>query len=258
MTGPWQGEIVVRTQGCLAAELLDLLVKLVERAPNRMGLRPSAMERSTSADTTREKAAMSFAQEKPALPEWYVSYAWGDGTPEGKAREDVVDRLCDAAAARGRKILRDKEVLELGDSISAFMRRIAGGDRVLVILSDKYLRSPHCLFELSEIWRTSRQEGEAFLDRVRVYALPDATIWTPLDRVKWAIHWKTQHDALDTAAREHGVGVLGQSGSAELRLMQRFFTQVSDILAVLTDIVQPRSVEQLERYGFGEGGEGRA
>ncbi|MFS2012759.1 toll/interleukin-1 receptor domain-containing protein [Azospirillum sp. CT11-132] len=258
MTGPWQGEIVVRTQGCLAAELLDLLVKLVERAQNRMGLRPSAMERSTSADTTREKAAMSFAQEKPALPEWYVSYAWGDGTPEGKAREDVVDRLCDAAAARGRKILRDKEVLELGDSISAFMRRIAGGDRVLVILSDKYLRSPHCLFELSEIWRTSRQEGKAFLDRVRVYALPDATIWTPLDRVKWAIHWKTQHDALDTAAREHGVDVLGQSGSAELRLMQRFFTQVSDILAVLTDIVQPRSFEQLERYGFGEGGEGRA
>lgn len=198
---------------------------------------------------------MRFAQEKPALPEWYVSYAWGDGTPEGKAREEVVDRLCAAAEVRGRKILRDKEVLGLGDSISAFMRRISGGDRVFVILSDKYLRSPHCLFELSEIWRTSRQEGKAFLDRVRVYALPDATIWTPLDRVKWAIHWKTQHDALDGAAREHGVGVLGEAGSAELRLMQRFFTQVTDILAVLTDIVQPRTFEELEQYGFSEDGE---
>jgi hypothetical protein len=33
----------------------------------------------------------------------------------------------------------------------------------LVILSDKYLRSPHCMFELSEIWRTSRHEEESLI-----------------------------------------------------------------------------------------------
>ena len=258
MTGPWQGDITVRTQGGRAAELLGRLIELVEGAQSRLGLRPSAMERSTMMDPTPETTDMRFAQEKPAQPEWYVSYAWGDKTPEGKAREKLVDRLCAAAEARGRKILRDKEVLGLGDSISAFMRRIGGGDRVFVILSDKYLRSPHCLFELSEIWRTSRQEGAPFLDRVRVYALPDATIWTPLDRVTWGVHWKEQHDALDAIARKHGVGVLGESGSADLRLTQRFYTQVTDILGTLTDIVQPRSFEQLERYGFGEDGEGPA
>ncbi|WP_298373065.1 COR domain-containing protein [Azospirillum sp.] len=252
MTGPWQGDITVRTQGGRAAELLGRLIELVERAQQRLGLRPSAMERSTMMDPMPETAEMRFAQEKPAQPEWYVSYAWGDKTREGKAREKLVDRLCAAAEARGRKILRDNEVLGLGERISAFMRRIGGGDRVFVILSDKYLRSPHCLFELSEIWRTSRQEGPAFLERVRVYALPDATIWTPLDRVKWGVHWKEQHDALDAIARAHGVGVLGESGSADLRLTQRFYTQVTDILGTLTDIVQPRSFEQLEQYGFGE------
>ena len=58
------------------------------------------------------------------------------------------------------------------------MRRIGQGDRVFVVLSDRYLRSPYCMFELSEVWRTSRAEGEAFLRRVRVYSLPDAQVWT--------------------------------------------------------------------------------
>jgi internalin A len=106
------------------------------------------------------------------MPEWYVSYAWGDDrTPEGRARKEIVDQLCDAAEAEGHHILRDKDVLSLGDSISAFMRQIGAGDRIFVILSDKYLRSPFCMFELSEIWRTSKQRGKGFLDRVRIYAL---------------------------------------------------------------------------------------
>jgi internalin A len=136
------------------------------------------------------------------MPEWYVSYAWGDDrTAEGRAREEVVDQLCNAAAARGYSILRDKEVLSLGDSISSFMRRMSTGNRVFVILSDKYLRSPHCMFELSEIWRMCRQEGEAFLERVRIYALPDTKIFKPADWVDWAIYWKREHDDLESRVR---------------------------------------------------------
>lgn len=32
--------------------------------------------------------------------------------------------------------------------------------------------------------------------------------------------------------------------------MRTFYIQVSDILGTLADIVQPRTFEQLERYGF--------
>ena len=74
------------------------------------------------------------------MPEWCVSYAWNDTTPEGRDREATVDRLCDEAAARGMKILRDKTALGLGDSLSKFMRRIGQGNPVFIILSDRYLR----------------------------------------------------------------------------------------------------------------------
>jgi hypothetical protein len=185
------------------------------------------------------------------MPEWYVSYAWGDNrTAEGRAREEIVDRLCAAASDRRIQILRDKNVLNFGGSISAFMRRIGIGDRVFVVLSDKYLRSPFCMFELSEIWRTSSQEGSDFLKRVRIYALPDAKVWTPMDWTDWAIYWKQEHDVLDGRARQYGATILGEHGHRRLMQLQRFYTQVADILGTLADIVQPRTFEELERYGF--------
>jgi GNAT superfamily N-acetyltransferase len=184
------------------------------------------------------------------MGEWYVSYAWGDDSTEGRARTEVVDQLCTAAEARSIKIKRDKNVLHLGASIDAFMRQIGAGDRIFVILSDKYLRSPYCMFELSEIWRTSKQEGNDFLKRVRIYALPDTKISKPTDWADWAIHWKQEHDDLDGRARQHGATILGEHGLRRLMQMQRLYTQVADILGTLADIVQPLTFEQLERYGF--------
>ncbi len=125
---------------------------------------------------------LDFAQPPAAQPEWFVPYAWGDATPEGRTREAVVDELCAEAERRGIRIQRDRTTLGLGDSISRFMRRIGRGDRVFVVPSDKYLRSPYCMFELFEVWRTSKAKDEEFLRRIRVYSLPDAQIRTTLDQ----------------------------------------------------------------------------
>jgi internalin A len=133
---------------------------------------------------------MQFAQERTAQREYCVSYAWGDTTPEGAEREAIVDRLCAAAEQRGVPVLRDKHVLGLGESISNFMQRIGRGDRVFVVLSDKYLRSSYCMFELFEVWRNSRADRAEFLNTVRAFTLPGATISTALERLPYADHWR--------------------------------------------------------------------
>ena len=56
----------------------------------------------------RPSPPLDFRQPPVGTEEWYVSYAWGDATPEGREREAVVDRLCDEAAGRGIRIQRDK------------------------------------------------------------------------------------------------------------------------------------------------------
>ena len=81
-------------------------------------------------------------------------------------RTEVVDRLCETLMKDGWNIIRDSGVLRSGDLISGFMKRIGFADHMIVILSDKYLRSPSCMTELYYIYRRSLGEKDDFLRRI--------------------------------------------------------------------------------------------
>jgi internalin A len=195
-----------------------------------------------------ETAPLAFGAERSATPRFYVSYAWAD--PTDPERERIVDQACEEAEKRGTPIIRDKTTLSFGDNIAKFMRAIGEGDRIFVVLSEKYLKSPFCMFESFEIWRNSRQDKAEFLHRVRIYALGDAKIWKPLDRVRYARYWKNQHEELRAAVDEAGLDVLGEEDLRSYKLMQDFASKVGDILALFANIVQPRSFDDLKTYGF--------
>jgi internalin A len=195
VTEGWRGRIRIRTQRGQARLLLTRLMKLVEKEQSRAGIGPLAVTEApklflvhASDDHIQLEGtrSLSFVQEPPATPEYFVSCAWGDATPEGQEREAVVDRLCAEASERGVTIIRDKTAMTAGDRISKFMAPIGRGDRVFVVFSDKYLKSPFCMYELFEVWRNCRGEGREFLDRIRVFTLPSAKIWTTVDRALYA------------------------------------------------------------------------
>ena len=52
------------------------------------------------------------------------------------------------------------------------------------------------------------------------------------------------------AAIKEAPAVVGERDFREFKLMGDFSRHVSDILAVVNDIVLPRTPEELERYGF--------
>lgn len=262
----WTATLLVRTQKGEASDLLRRLCSWVEESQAALGVSPTEVPRLRESPLARrtsrpaESQATTEPDDPPLIftsppsdgPQWYVSYAWGDNSQEGRERENIVDRLCEHAAQQGHSIQRDKSALSTGDSISAFMRHLGQGDRVFVILSEKYLRSPFCMFELFEVWRSSRQDPERFRRRVRVYALPDAKIFSPLERTKFAIHWKDQHAELDGVIRTHGAGVLGEGDFRQFKLMAEFAGRVADVLGVIADVVLPSTFEELAEYGFSE------
>ncbi|MDG4592281.1 MAG: COR domain-containing protein [Defluviicoccus sp.] len=262
MLDTWHGRIRVQAQRGRAAELLRRLCRLVEWENSIAGITPLAVAAPAGgrlgagwrapAEEIAPPAPMTFAQEPSPQPEWCVSYAWGDETPAGRDREDVVDRLCQHATAQGKTILRDKTALGLGEQISKFMRRIGRADRVFIILSDKYLTSPFCMDELAEVWRNCRQEEGEFLEHIRVYTLPCAKIWSPEERLEYAIHWKQRYENLEALVKAHGYDILGERDSQAFRRMRDFSRNVSDILATVADILQPRDFEDLVEYGFAD------
>ena len=109
------------------------------------------------------------------------------------------------------------------------------------------------MFELNEVWRNSRQDEHAFRERVRIYTLDDADIWTPLARTRHAAHWRKQHDEMDAFVRDNGgPSLLGEKDFAAFRRMGEFYRHVGDMLATLADTVQPRSFDDLVRWGFAD------
>jgi hypothetical protein len=124
-------------------------------------------EEAKQASDVERQLRLLRNRSSPQQERRYISYAWADKSDP--KRDELVEKFCVNASNRGLDIFRDKTTLNHGDLISAFMSNIGTGDIIYIFLSDKYLRSQYCMFELFEIWRNSRQDKKDFLRRVRFF-----------------------------------------------------------------------------------------
>src|SRR5262245_11368494 len=120
----------------------------------------------------------------------FISYAWGG------EREEIVNQIDQTLQNRGVKIIRDKRELGYKGSIKEFMERIGRGNCVIVVVSDKYLRSPNCMFELVEI-----AENKQFHNRIFPIVLSDANIYDPVRRIEYVKYWEDKISELNNAMK---------------------------------------------------------
>jgi internalin A len=281
----WSGRIVVSTRGGQAAELLNRLRKWIVEEVQRSGCRDWTIEGGSDASRGSDRLKSITRSESHRVPasdiiesasetdgtsaedsprpmplaigpparvgiSYCVSYAWND------ASTAAVDQLCSRASEKGISILRDKTGLGLGESLEKFMRQIGAGDRVFVILSEKYLQSANCMYELWEVWRNSKMDREAFRERIRVYKLPDTKIFTPLDRVRCAKFWREQFRELDAIVSGGDADLLGEADFRRYKQMSDFASHIGDMLALIADTLLPKDLAELENWGFDEGASG--
>jgi internalin A len=101
--------------------------------------------------------------------EIFISYAWGGES------ENMVDEIEKTFNDKGINIIRDKRDLGFKGIITDFMRQIGEGKAVITVISDNYLKSPYCMYELLEIYRNLK-----FYERIFPIVLGDAKIFDPL------------------------------------------------------------------------------
>jgi formylglycine-generating enzyme required for sulfatase activity len=154
----------------------------------------------------------------------FISYAWGEES------EEIVDQIDQALQQRGVTIIRDKRNLGYKGSISAFMERIGQGNCVIVVISDKYLRSPNCMFELVEI-----AEGKQFHDRIFPIILSNAEIYDPVRRLEYVKHWEMKRRELAQAMKEVDPANL-QGIREDMDLYDRIRDKISGLTGVLKDM----------------------
>ena len=142
-------------------------------------------------------------------------------------------------------ILRDSNVLRSGELISGFTKRIGLADCVIVVLSDKYLRSPYCMTELHSIYQRSVGEKADFLRRIISLTLTDAQIGTWRDRAEQAKHWRKEF-----AQMKKHLSYLGTADFALYKSMHDWHNHVGDTLAYMNDILHLHGFDDIVKDDF--------
>ena len=156
----------------------------------------------------------------------FVSYAWGGES------ERIVIELESAFTARGIRILRDKRDLAYRGSINAFEQRLGEALCVILVISDKYLRSEHCMYELLEV-----DEKRGLRDRIFPIVLPDAQIYEAVHRMRYVDYWDNETRQLDLAIKQRdGVTTDLDSIMSELKKYKRIRENFDRLISLVSDM----------------------
>lgn len=115
----------------------------------------------------------------------YLSYAWGGES------EKIADTIYKKLIEGNYNVVRDKVDLPYKGNIKEFMQKIGKGKYVVTVISDKYLKSEKCMYEMLEI----KKIGDAY-NRIFPVVLTDAKISDEIDRIDYLNYWDDKVKAL--------------------------------------------------------------
>ena len=170
----------------------------------------------------------------------FFSYAWGGD------REKIVDDLYDSLTADKQfELVRDKVNLGYNSLISEFMKEIGRGSFVIVALSDKYLRSENCMFELYELYRNSNLEKEELLKKIFPIRVEPINLSDPAVLKDYFSFWKMREEEWKGLVNDF------EADQKKFRMIQAIRFSLTELLPFLNDI-NAMSGDVLTRNDFAE------
>lgn len=113
----------------------------------------------------------------------FISYCWKD--------EDIVNKIDNYFKSRQIIFDRDKRKIESWESIKRFMKKIRKSSYAILVVSDNYLKSVNCMYEVLEVMK-----DDDYRNRILTVVLKDASIYDSLDRTKYIKYWNEKYNKL--------------------------------------------------------------
>lgn len=114
----------------------------------------------------------------------FLSYSWSD--------EFEADKVDNALRKKGYRVVRDKRNVEFKGNIKEFMKSIGEHDFVITLISNSYLRSPNCMFEVNE-----HIKNPDYKKKTLQIILSDAKIFKETDRLEYVDYWAEECKKLE-------------------------------------------------------------
>lgn len=253
---PASGTIRFRGWGPDPAPVLDALVRELDRVRGRQEPHierlwsPSQERRAPDAEPRANPLSVLRPGPLPAGDRVAaISYGHGDELDEnGRRRGAFVDGLEAAMKDWNYGVIRDINELQNCGQIRAFVPTICATRRIVLVLTDKYLRSVPCMTELHAVFVEARQRRDTFASLVVPCVLEDLPGLGFADdegRVAWRAHWEREYERRAAHVRKYGRDDLNQWYD-----IGQWAHLVPDMLAFVANMVADRGYDALTANGF--------
>lgn len=173
-----------------------------------------------------------------------VSYAWK--AEDGGVHAGMVEELCLRLRASGVEVLRDVNGMKPGDNLLEFMRKVGTAQVVCVFLSDAYLRSANCMYELLTAWKACQSDPATFRAKVRVWVMDDAKgIFSSQGRGGYLDYWKKVRSEHEVHVQQNATDGLSSDGLAKFTRVKEYCDHLDEILNALADTLVVSNIEDL-------------
>ena len=145
---------------------------------------------------------------------------------------------------------RDTIDIRKWESIKEYMQSISNMDYVILLISDSYLKSVNCMYEVLEVMRDRNYSDKIFP------AVIHSEIYSPIIRAKYVKYWQDEFSQLESALKDIDVQNLGKLNE-DLKRRQDISSNISEFLDVVSDMNNPNIEdvcvaieEKLSQKGF--------
>lgn len=255
------GEIALHVKGARPQKLMKRLRETLEKQQRSLSSTTAEVIEIAGAGADGEggEQAMPASPPRPdtrpsasaTQPKIYVSYAWNEPTRLERRSDALVDRMCAALEKHGLSVIRDRQHLGVGESISRFIRELSQGDYVIAVISQQYLRSRYCMRELYETFQQS-VDDQHFQQRLIPLVQPDADVDEQDALAKHVAYWEERERRTRNALASLPDAYKGPEMIKNYQMEGDIARNMAQILALVTDRMVPRDLERMAEEGFQE------
>jgi hypothetical protein len=159
----------------------------------------------------------------------FFSYAWDQD-------EALIMQLYNSLKKDGFNVIKDKENMGYKGVISQFMNEIGAADFVIIAISDKYLKSKFCMYELYEIFKNSGMNRDVFGKKLFPVRIEETLDLGNPDTVNGYVkYWKEQEQDWTKRVREES-DTITEEQARQFQFIKRLVIDIRNILSCLSDI----------------------
>lgn len=162
--------------------------------------------------------------------EVFISYAWGASDKEKQNSSQLIDSIT-KALSQDFNVIIDKKTVKYKDNIKEFEKRLGKGSKIVLLISDRFLKSKHCMYEVLKI----QEKGDVY-DRIYPVVMPDADIYTSKGPLKYLTYWENEIEELNDEIKKLKSSAYTKPIQTEITVFTEFRKIIADFIHILSNM----------------------